>query len=536
MKRLGWMLLVLLVAIGCNKRPRKNVAFYLNIHSEPSTLNPVKSTDRAASDVQAYIVEKLLTRNVNTWEFEPRLATKWEISEDKKKFTFWLRQGVKWHDGKPFTAEDVEFSFNTTFDVERWKNADKQQTFEKIKSVKAIEKYKVEVIAKEAIYSNFNLIVEELSIIPKHFYSQDKKRSFFNKNLIGTGPYKLEQWYRGNRLVLVKNENWWGRNIDYYKEKFNFPKMVLRWIGDSTVSLEMLKKGKLDFQGMRADTYEKMTKGDVWGKSVHKVQFKNNSPKSYCFIGMNFKDPALKNRNVRKALFHLLNRKLMIDKFENGMSVPANGPVFPKSPYASKGIKPTEFNPKKALRMLNKEGWKDTDGDGFLDKNGRKMSFTILEPGSAYVKYHTIFKEDARKAGVEILIKQIEWNSFLKLVTQEKNFQMCRLCWGATSLDWDPKQIWHSDSIENGSNFISYRNKLVDKYTDQAISIFDRDERIKILQKAEREIIHDVPYLFYTFRESGFYGHTDRILKEKDTYKYGVGVSSWKFKKKKEVK
>ena len=112
---------------------------------------------------------------------------------------------------------------------------------------------------------------------------------------------------------------------------------------------------------------------------------------------------------------------------------------------------------------------------------------------------------------------------------------MCRLCWGATSLDWDPKQIWHSESIVNGSNFISYKNKIVDENTDLAIKEFDRKKRITLLRKVEKEIVNDVPYLFYTFQDSGFYGHTDRIIKEKDTYKYGAGVSSWKFKKSKKA-
>jgi len=532
-KHLGWMLLALVSLVSCNQRPRSNSVFYMNINTEPSGLNPAKSTDGAASSVQGYIVETLLGRNINTWEFTPKLAVKWKISDDKTKFTFWLRENVKWHDGVLFTAEDVEFSFTNTFNVKRWKNADKQQIYENIKSVKAVGKFKVEVEVKEAIYSNFDLIVEELSIIPKHFYDKKEKKSYFNKHLIGTGPYKLEKWHRGNRIVLVKNKDWWGKDDDYFQGKFNFPKMVLRWVADSTVSIEMLKKGKLDFQGMRAEDYQKKTKGPMWGKSVHRVKMKNNSPKSYCFIGMNFKDPILKNRNIRKALFHLLNRKLMIQKFENSMSVPAIGPIFPKSPYASIDLKPVKFNPKKALAMLKKEGWKDSNGDGLLDKNGKKMSFTILEPGSAYVKYHTIFKEDARKVGVEILIKQIEWNSFLKLVTQDKNFQMCRLCWGATSLDWDPKQIWHSDSIISGSNFISYKNKIVDKNTDLAIKEFDRSKRIELLRKVEKEIVNDVPYLFYTFQDSSFYGHSDRVLKEKDTFKYGAGVSSWKFKESK---
>ena len=529
MKHLGWMLLLLFLCLSCQKRTRNNIAFYLNITSEPSTLNPLKSSDNAASSVQNFIIESLLQKDDETYEWIPSLAVKWKISEDKTKFTFWLREGVLWSDGVPFTAEDVEFSFKTTFDVKKWKNAEKQFLFESIKSVKAIDKLTVEIEVKDKVYSNFSLVAGTLPIVPKHFYSQDKKRSFFNKNIIGTGPYKLEKWHRGNRVVLLKNDLWWGRKLEPYNKKYHFPKMVLRWIDNPTVAIEMLKKGKIDFQGMRAEDYEKKTKGPEWGKTVHKVKTKNSTPKSYCFIGLNFKNKKLKDKRVRKALFHLLNRRLMIEKFEYNYSVPAVGPIYPQSPIANKDLKPVEYNPKRALALLREAGWRDSNNDGILDKNGQKLSLTILEPSSIYMKYLTVFKEDAKKVGVDLEVKQIEWNSFIKLVTQEKSFDMCRLCWSAT-VDWSPKQIWHSDSIDAGNNFISYSNPKVDVLIEKARFEFDREKRIKLLREVERRIVDDVPYLFISYKEPLMYGYTDRIKRPKDTFNYTIGSDYWDFK------
>jgi len=529
MRTLGWMFLITIFVFSCKQRPKSNSAFYMNINSEPSSMNPIRTTDGAAASFHAYTVESLLERDDDTYEWIPKLATKWEIGKDNKTFTFWLREGVLFHDGSEMTAEDVEFSFKTTFDVEKWRNAEKQYYFETIESVKAVGKYKVEVKAKNEQYSNFEKVASNLNILSKKFYERDEKRSFFNKNLVATGPYKLDKWHRGNRILLVRNNKWWGFNVDPYSNRAKFPKVVMRFIGEPTVSLEMLKQGKLDILGMSPDTYLKKAVGKEWGKTVHKVETKNKSPKSYCFIGMNFKNPILKDKNVRKGLFHLLNRKLMIEKFDHGRAVPAIGPIYPDSPYATKGLKAVEYDPKEALRLLRKAGWSDSDKDGFLDKNGKRLSLTILEPGSTYIKYLTVFKEDARRAGVEINIKQIEWNSFLKLVTVEKNFEMCRLCWSAV-VDWDPKQIWHTESIENGSNFISYSNPKVDKLTDEAQFVFDRDKRIKILQQVEQEIIDDVPYLFFSYGESIFYGYTDRIKRPKETFNYTIGSQYWSFK------
>ena len=532
MKRLGWMLIIVLATISCTKRVRENIAFYGKLGAEPGTLNPLTYTDGYAAEVHDYVVESMLTRNIETYEFEPALAHKWEVSKDKTKFKFWIKKGLLWHDGQEITAHDVEYTFKAFFDDKKWKNAHKKFSYTNIDSVNAIDKYIVEVKVKNKIYSNFNTIAE-MAILPKHFYTRPEKRSYFNKNLVASGPYKLEKWHRGNRIVLVRNDNWWGFQEDLQKNKYNFPKVVLKWTEDATVSIEMLKKGSYDFITMQPEDYVKKATGAIWGKKVHKVQTKNNSPKGYCYIGMNLKDPILKNKNIRKAFFHLLNRDLMINKFEYDMSTPAVGPIYPKSPYATKGLKPVEYNPKKALAMLKKEGWRDSNNDGILDKNGKNLSLTILEPGS-YSRYLTVFKEDAKKVGVEILIKKIEWNSFLKLVTQEKKFEMCRLCWSAT-VDWDPLQIWHSKSIKEGSNFISYSNKKVDRLIDEARYVFDRAERIKILSQVEKQIIEDVPYLFITYKDTSLYGYTDRILRQKDTYNYGIGTSFWKFKSTKTI-
>jgi peptide/nickel transport system substrate-binding protein/microcin C transport system substrate-binding protein len=527
MRRLGWMLLILVIAVGCNKRVRKNIAFYAKLDAEPGTLNPLTYTDGYASEVHAYTLDSMLSKNIDTYEWEAALAHKWEISKDKSKFKFWLKEGVQFHDGSEVTAKDVEYTFNAFLDDKTWKNAHKKFSYTNIKSVKAISKYVVEAEVKTKVYSNFDTIAG-MSVISQKFYSQKQKKSFFNKNIMGTGPYKLEKWHRGNRIVLVRNEKWWGRKDPTVSMQWNYPKVVIKWISDATVAIEMLKKGKYDMVGMQPEAYVKKATGPLWGKEVFKVKTKNNAPKGYCYIGMNLKDPILKDKVVRKAMYHLLNRKLMIEKFEFNMSTPAVGPIYPNSPYASKGIKPVQFNPKKALEMLKSRGWKDTNRDGILDKNGKKLSITLLEPGS-YSRYLTIFKEDAKKAGVEINIKKIEWNSFLKLVTQEKNFEMCRLCWSA-SVDWDPLQIWHTKSIEGGSNFISYSNKKVDDLIDKARLVFERSERIKLLSKVEKQIIEDVPYLFISYKDTTLYGHTKRILKEKDTYEYGIGTNFWKFK------
>ena len=534
MGKLLVILSFLLIFGACNKRPKNNKAFYRNLGGEPSRLNPIGSSDGYTWEVRDYIYESLMTGDKETGDWIPYLAESHTISEDKMKFNFKLRKDVKWHDGKPFTAEDVKFSFDILFE-DKFNTITTRAFFEGIDRVEIVNDHEVNIIAKDKSYKNFDVVAGSLKIYPKHFYSQDKPKSFFNKNLLGTGPYKLELYNRGNRIVLKQNESWWGRKHPYFSKTHNFEMVVLRFVNDSNVALEMFKKGALDYIGLRPEEYVLKTKGPRWGKSIHKNKVQNKSAKGVSFIGWNLTHPILKSRNVRKALYHLINRELMIEKFEYNYSVPAQGPIFPESPFASPDIKPIKFNPKLAYELLREEGWKDTDGDQILDKviegRKRKFSITILEPWEGFMKYLTVFKEDAKQVGVEINIKLIEWNSFVKLL-DEKKFEAIRLAWGGT-LNWDPMQIWHSKSIQDGgSNFISFSNKEVDRITDKAKYIHDKDERIKLLRKAEKIIVNEYPYSWFFYKKYSMYGNSHRIWKEVDTYPYEIGTSYWKFKSK----
>jgi peptide/nickel transport system substrate-binding protein/microcin C transport system substrate-binding protein len=230
----------------------------------------------------------------------------------------------------------------------------------------------------------------------------------------------------------------------------------------------------------------------------------------------------------------LYNRPLAMEKFEFNLSDYATGPSVPSSDFHSPNVKKIEYDPKGALEILNSLGWKDTDGDGVLDKtvNGKKIkfTFTLLEPLGDFIKYLTIYKEDAKKVGIEIEIKQIEWNSFIKLL-DERKFDAVRLAWGAGDGDPDYKQIWHSNSIANaGSNFVGYKNTEVDKLIDSSRLIYDRKERIKVIRKISEIIASEDPYLFLFAGKSTLYAHNIRVQKEKDTYIYTIGQSFWTLK------
>jgi len=504
----------------------------INIQSESTVLNPITSVDLYASIVQAYIVETLLTRNIDTWEWEPNLAESFKISKDKKTFTFTLREGIKWSDGKPITAEDVKFSFDTYFD-DRFGRIRLRSYMSGInEQVKIIDKRTIQFEAKNTYHGNFSSLAGGiLEILPKHIYGDPTKLKSLNKTIVGSGPYILSKYQKGKRIVLKKNPMWWGIEEARKKGLYNFNEIVMRFIKEESVAFEMLKKRDIDFYSLTPEQFIKKAVGKEWGKSVFKIKTQNKSANGYGFVAWNLLDPKFKDRQVRIALAHLMNRKLMIKKFKYGMDLEATGPWYQQSIYASPKVKPIPFDIKKALNLLRKAGWKDTDKDRILDKviDGKKtkLSFTLLCPKKDYNKYLTIFKEDAKKAGVEINIKNIEWNSFVKLL-DERKFEAVILQWSGGSIDIDPKQIWHSESaVAGGSNFNSYKNPKVDKLIDQARLEIESKKRIPLLQQVYEMIAEDAPYLFLFNNKYLLYGHTNKVDKPKETFLYNVGREYW---------
>lgn len=502
--------------------------FYINFNAEPESLNPISSSDLYATMAEGYALEGLLTVNMETYAFEPRLAERWEVSKDGLTYTFYLRKGVKWQDGKPFTAEDVKFSFDAPKDP-AFKAAHRIPYFENFESVEVIDPHTIRIKTKTKYFNNL-MVMGSSYIAPKHVYGDPKKKN--NKILVGTGPYKLETYNKGKNLIFVKNPNWWGAQDPRFAGYAKFERVNIRFVREENLQLEMAKKGQLDFVRLTPEAFVKKTEGAPWGKEVLKVKVENSDPTDgYGFVAWNLKNPLFKDKKVRQALQHLMNRQEMIEKFRFGMSEPATGPIQSIIPFYPKDVKPRLFDLTKAKQLLREAGWVDSDKNGVLDRviDGKKMEFkfTLLFSNRDTEKYHTLYKEDLKKAGITMDLKLVEWNSFVKSL-DEQNFEAITLGWGGGSIESDLKQIWHSESARpGGSNFISYSNKEVDKLIDEARQELDQPKRWALWQKIHRLIAEDAPYVFMFNSKYKMYGVNQRIGRAKDTLKFDLGDGYW---------
>ncbi len=503
--------------------------FVFNLGGEPPTVHPITATDLYSRKVQNYVCEGMAARDGETYDWKPRLAEKWEISKDNKVFTFHLRKNAVFHDGTPVTADDVKFSFDAIFEP-KYEAAHLRPYYEGLTKAEVLDPHTIRFTARDLYFNNFESAAS-LTVIPKKVYSDVAKSKKMNRELICAGPYVLQKFDRGQVIRLKKFDKWYGNTEPSMKGMYNFDTITMRFYKDENVELERAKKGELDYLEMRVEAFMKKSEGAPWGKTILKNKVENSAPKSYGFIGWNFRKDLFQDKNVRIALAHLLNREEMNKKFRYGMSDLATGAVYNKSEYAPPDVKAIEFNPKKAQELLAKAGWTDKDKNGILEKtiNGKQteLKFTLIYPNKDVEKYYTMYRQDLKNAGIDMELKFLEWNSFLKLV-DEGNFDAVTMAWGGGSVDPDPKQIWHSSgAVAGGSNFIAYKNPEVDKLIDEARIEPNKAKRVKLLQQVYKKIAEDAPYAFLFNDKYAFYANSNRVGKPADTFKFEIGTDYW---------
>lgn len=510
--------------LGNEKAPQGGTFLY-NLGAEPTTMNPITGTDLYNQTLQVYIMDSLMNRNYETYEFEPGLAEKYEISKDGKEFTFTLRSGALWSDGKPVTIEDVKFSFDVIFD-EKYNAAHLRPYYENIEKAEVTGPNTIKFTTKSKYFGNFD-VVAGLTVLPKHFYGNAEEGKKKNKTILGSGPYQLKEYNQGQSIILERNKNWWGNAVAEQRGRYNFATIRMRFDKEENLVLERLKKGELHFDTLTPEAYASKTEGAPWGTEVLKKKVENLAPKSFGYIGWNLTQEKFADKKVRRALAHLMNREEMNKKFRFGMSLPATGPWYQQSEYADPAVKAIPFDVKKAAALLKEAGWVDSDKDGVLDKGGKPFEFTLFYGSKDTQKYWVMYQEDMKKAGVKMNLQMLEWNALMKNL-DERKFDAVAMAWGGGAVDNNPKQIWHSDSIKaGGSNRTGYSNPEVDKLIDEGIAELDKKKRIKIYRKIYAMIADDAPYAFLFNNKYDLYAVNKQIGLPKDTFKFAIGTDYW---------
>jgi len=486
-----------------------------HIGAEPGTLNPIVATDAYESVINGgNIYETLIERDNATLELKPLLAESWEISEDKLTYTFKIRQGVKWHDGAPFTSADIVFSYKTIMDPK----VDAPQLrsyYQEIRDVEAIDDYTVKFTYARPYFLALEFC-GGMPIVPKHIFENgDFNTNPAGRKPVGTGPFKFVKWTTGREVVLEKNPDYWG-------EKPHLNRIVFRIITDSSVALQVLKRQELDVASLTPIQWEKQTNSPDFQK--HFDKFSYFTP-NYSYIGWNSKRPFFADKRVRTALTHLVNRELILDKVMYGLGAIVTNPFYINSPEYDKSIEPIPYDPAAARKLLEEAGWVDHDNDGIRDKDGVKFSFEFLIPGGSETgeKIATILKEELDGIGIDMTIRKTEWAVFTTRLN-ERNFDAVTLAW-SMGIESDPYQIWSSTQAEAGSNFIGFKNAETDKLIEEARKEFDRDKRIELYRQFSEIIHEEQPYTFLFCRKATV--AVNKRFENVTVYPLGIEPTEW---------
>jgi len=477
-------------------KPVKNDWFVSVLPGSPSTLNPLLASDGYARSVTGPVFDNLLSFDVDTGEPRGQLATSWTISPDGLQYDFEIRTDAKFHDGHPLTIEDVKFSYDVIKDP-KTNAAHLQNYFKNFKSAEILSPTKIRFHLSEVYFRNL-IMLGLVEIFPKHIYGKgDFNTNAANRAPIGSGPYKFAKWETGRLIELERFQDYWGKNDPFWKDRFNFNRLIYKIIAEDSVANLALKKGDIDAMDPTPEQYFKELVGPEIDKNFYKLSYTTEDGNGFRYIGWNLRKPLFQSKNLRQALAMALPRESLSKTLFEGQAKLAAGPFPLGSVKTDPSIKPFPYDLTKALELLEADGWKDSDGDGILDKDGKKLSFELLFVSQAadVERIATTFQESLKRLGIDLKLKTLEWTVFLKNV-QEKKFDSIMMAWGS-SLDSDPYQIWHSSQMEGGgSNYVAFKNARVDELLETARKTLDREKRNEMYREFTRIVADEAPYLF----------------------------------------
>ncbi len=492
---------------------------------DPDVLNPIISTSASANYIMvgargSMIEEQLLQYNSETGKpTEPGLATRYpEISQDHRLYTFTIRTGLKWHDGYPFSAEDVLFTVKAAM-VPAVDAAAFRAHFSKLIDVSVVGNSQIRFRMAEPHWLNEADLGSDIVPLPKHVYDPEgilDRYSFadllnakadtdpvlkrfgeaFNKNSanhapVGTGPYRLDKWEAGQQLVLVRNESYWG-------QKPHLEKIIYKIIPDATSALAALKSGEIDFiPRLMPVQFQEQTSGS--GFQEHFLKTTYQLPQMV-YIGWNETRPFFRDKRVRQALTMLVDRPKVIDAVRRGMASMAASPFAPGSPDFNPMIKPLPYDPKRAAELLAEAGWIDHNGNGIRDKGGIEFEFEILTSSSnaAAGQLLAIVQDEFARAGISVKSQRLDPAVFQSTL-RDHRADAAIGSW-TSALLFDPYQLFHSSAARNrGSNYYNFCNTEADKVMDEARVEFNPEKRKQLYWRFQEIFHNEQPYtlLYY---------------------------------------
>jgi peptide/nickel transport system substrate-binding protein len=450
---------------------------------DASNLIPLLASDSASHEVAGKVYNGLVKydKDINV---VGDLAQSWEISPDGLVITFHLRKGVRWHDGRPFTAADVLYTYRLTIDPKT--PTAYAGDFLKVKKAEVLDPHTFRVTYDRPFAPA--LMSWGSSILPKHLLEgQDITRSPLARRPVGTGPYQFKEWVTGQKIVLTANP-------DYFEGRPYIDGHVTRIIPDTATMFLELRAGNIDRMGLTPLQYKRQTETNVFRKHFNKYRYLSFS---YVYLGYNLRKPLFADKRVRQAIAHAVNKQEIIDGVMLGLAREATGPYKPGAWAHNAKVKTYPYDPPRARALLAEAGWRD-GGDGVLKKDGETFTFEIVtnQGNEIRAKCAEIIQRRLAEVGITVKIRVVEWAAFVNDFIKKGRFDATILGW-TVSMDPDIYDVWHSSKTKPDElNFIGYGNAEVDELLERGRSTFDQKLRKKCYDRIQEILAEDQPYLF----------------------------------------
>jgi peptide/nickel transport system substrate-binding protein len=518
-----------------NGKPERGDWLVLHQLSDPENLNPLTSTDYGSQQVHAWIYPPLVTIDPETRQQRPVIAAALpEISADHLSFTYRLRPGVTFSDGKALTSRDVVFTLKAI--LHPGVNAPVQrQLYASVADVEALDELSVRIRCREVYFRN-PWTLGGIQPIPRHYYDpedllgeisipelldwdslaqarREKAERFarqfnegFQRNPVGPGAYALvdpkRDWVTGERIVLTHRDDFWAPGDSDLGDAW-VDRIVFRIINDSSAALVALKARQLDV--LETPTFTPIQ----YLRETNSAKFKRQTGKYaydgalYYYIGWNQARPIFQDKRVRQAFSHMVDKKNLVEKVMFGLAHPIEGPVSPLREEYNQDLEPWPFDPERARALLADAGWSDTDGDGVLDReiDGKRvpLRFEIVTNAGNETreKVGLVVIDEFKRHGVDVRLRTLDWSIMLEKV-KRFDYDAVILGWsGSNVIPPDNYQIWHSSqAVENGSNHVGFRNAEADDLLERYRVEFDAARRKQLYHRFQEIVYDEQPYTF----------------------------------------
>ena len=462
--------------------------------AEPGALLPIYADRSNTRQVTDLLFERLAElgpalNTIGDSGFVPRLAESWVWSTDSLQVTFNLATEARWHDGTPVTAQDVAFTFELVKNPSA--GAYMRESVRSVDSVTVSGANSVTFWFTHRYPEQFFDAVEHVHVMPSHLLSgmavSDLRTSAFGRSPVGSGPFRLSRWDAGQAVELVANE-------DYHGGRAFLDRVVWVTAPDGTSAASRFITGQ-------ADLYEALQAEHIPAvQAAPNLSVRTAPGLAYAFMGFNFatasgaRHPLLSDRELRRAITRAMDRRSMVRNVFDTLAVVPRGPYARSLADLDTSFAALDFDLQGARNTLDSLGWRDSDGDGIRERNGRRLGFNLLVPSSSAprMRMAVLAQEQLRQAGVQLDVQTLEFNAFMSRV-QSGDFDSYL---GAWQLDGSPgglRQTWFTNATDEvgGGNFQTYTNPVFEAYADSALDSWSREARKEYLRQAYEEITQD---------------------------------------------